>query len=698
MELVDASVGIGAVTYGIGAVAYLLLLGVLARRPRDLQSTMMLVGVAATLAWTSASAAYHWTAPFRPQVVAALEFFRSFAWIAFLASLVQPDFKISRRAPHGANLVPAIILIAGGLLALGALRAGPVLSEAESPNSIAGVALAVAGLFLTEVLFRNTPADERWRIKFLCLATGTMFAFDLFHYADANLFGRVDPALQQARGVVQALAAPMLAVAAARNRIWETNISFSRRIVLGSTTLIASGVYLFLAAGVGYLLREIHETRGSVVQIVFFVGAVAVMAMVLFSGTYWAHAKIFINKHFYRHKYDWREEWLRFMQTLSSGQSAASLEERCIKSIADIVESPGGAMCLFDGQRYTHVCSWNVPDPSLAERDAGAVAHFLIENPTVINLLEVPEGSAAYNAAKVPAVLRNHKRAWLVIPLWHRDLVGFVILARPRAPVTLGWEDYDLLNVVGRQVASYLAEQKATEALEAAREFEIFNRRFAFVIHDVKNLVSQLSVLASNFEKYGDRKEFHDDAVATLKDASKKMERLVDRIHAFKGVQPAGEPLLLEPLIRRIIATGSGNAANVLFEVEASDLAVSVEGDRLEAVIGHLVQNAVDAVGGQGTVKVGLKLQQDGDFATVEVTDNGPGMNRDFIRRDLFKPFQSTKKKGMGIGAYQCREYARELGGNLEAISAPGRGTTMRMTLPVIRAGRPVTAPSGEHA
>lgn len=694
METTGAAAGIGTITYGIGALAYVVLLGLLGRRPKDLPGALILVGIATTLAWTGLAAAYYWGAALSPQLIAAFELLRFFAWIAFLASLVDSGFKVLGWRLGGTYVVPVAILVIGGLLTVGGLvmRPGPILSEAVNPSAIVGLALAVVGLFLTEILYRSTPAEERWRIKFLCLALGTIFACDLFHYADAELFGEVDPALQQARGAVQALVAPMLAIAAARNLLWKTNISLSRQMVVGSTTLIASGLYLSLAAGVGYLLREIHETRGPVVQIIFFVGAVAVLAIVLFSGTYWAHAKLFINKHFYKHKYDWREEWLRFMQTLSTGQSAAPLEERCIKSVADIVESPGGAMWLVDGERYWHACSWNFQDPALSDRDAAAVAECLMRAQTVIDLRGTAEGSETYEGASIPAALKAVKRAWLVIPLWHRRLVGFVILARPRAPITLGWEDYDLLNVVGRQVASYLAEHKALEALEDAREFDIFSRRFAFVIHDVKNLVSQLSVLGSNFEKHGHRKEFRDDVVATLNDASDKMKRLMDRIHAFKGAEPANEPLFLEPLIRRIVAGHPGVPADLLLESGGPGLAVSAEGDRLEAVIGHLVQNAAEAVGGTGKVTIALK--RDGAFATIDVIDNGPGMDRDFIRRDLFKPFQSTKNAGMGLGAYQCREYARELGGNLEAISAPGQGTTMRITLPVIDAPAQRAAPS----
>ncbi|MFQ5773779.1 MAG: XrtA/PEP-CTERM system histidine kinase PrsK [Kiloniellaceae bacterium] len=674
---------IGTVTYAIGALAFVLLALLLINRTRGLQGALILIAVVTTGAWTGASAAYYWTMWDWPRVIAALEIARFLAWIAFLGSLFYSGSSDRERAAQLRYLAPAVVLVVATLGAIAILPAGPILPGTLTPNSVLALALAVVGMFLTEILFRNTPPDERWQIKFLCLATGTIFTYDLFLYADATLFGRVDPVLLEARGAVQALAAPLLAVAAARKEIWQTNISISRQVVLGSSTLIASGLYLSLAAAVGFVLREIDEAGGPVVQVIFFVGALAVLAIVLSSGAYWAHAKNFVNKHFYKQKYDWREEWLRFMHTISAGQSAAPLEERCVKAIADIVESPGGVMWLVNDDRCEHACSWNFTVPDLSEQSAHAFARSLGPDQSVIDLEHAIAGTGLHGTVAIPDALRSAKRAWLIVPLWHRSLVGLVVLARPRAPRTLEWEDYDLLDVVGRQTASYLAEQKAVEALEQAREFEIFNRRFAFVIHDVKNLVSQLSVLGLNFEKHGHRKAFRDDVVATINDAAKKMKQLMERIHALEPNQPAKEAQLLEPLIRRVITAQKGSQARVVLDGEGCDLAVLGDRDRLEAVIGHLLRNAIEAVDGTGTVRIGLR--RNGRFAVVDVADEGPGMDRDFIRRELFKPFQSTKKEGMGIGAYQCREYARELGGNLEAISAPGEGTIMRITLPIAK-------------
>ena len=676
---------LGNVSFAIGAVAFAVLLGALALKARNAAAGFALLGLFATTVWTAVSAAFYADLSIGVRSVASLELLRSLAWLAFLASLLLRNSHLKRFEGVSPWVVALGAAVPCAALAVLPLWVAPIVA-AEGPtlNPFLGLLIAIAGLLMTEILYRNTLPGERWKIKFLCISTGMLFAYDLCLYADAALFRTVDPGLQEARGAVQALSVPLVAAAAARADLWDTRLLLSRRVVTGSVTMIASGVYLFLAAVAGYWLRAVDGQRGDFIQTVFLVGALAVLAVGLFSGTYWAHVRMFVNRHFFRHKYDWREEWLRFMATLASTRDAP-LEERCIKAIADIVESPGGVMMLMEEGHGNRIANWNFDVPELTLERARRYGVTLKEAQAVIDLEQLRAGVDVPGGTDVPSELLTAKRAWVVVPLWHRRLVGIVLLEQARAPRGLDWEDYDLLGVAGRQAASYLAEQRAQEALEEAREFEIFNRRFAFVVHDVKNLVSQLSILGSNFEKFGHRQEFRDDVVHTLRDAATKMNRLMERINAFQIGETPKARLALQPIVQRIVAARQGRNGGLTMECDPAELTVFGDAERLEALIEHLVENAVEAVQGQGQGQgsVTISLRNDGRYAVLDVTDDGPGMARDFVQRELFKPFQSTKKRGMGIGAYQCREYAREFGGNLEAISKPGEGTTMRVTLPV---------------
>jgi putative PEP-CTERM system histidine kinase len=671
------------VSYLIGSVAFLLLaLPIWKHWNRQWQGGLLLLASVTTLGWTAAVAGHIgigslWV-PAR--VAAALELLRSLAWIGFLISLIYSRRQTGSGTTGVARrlLVPAAVLVIG-LAATLLWPAGPRFYPLTVPP-LFGILLAIGGILLTETLFRNSTADERWHVKFICLATGIVFAYDLLFHANTVLFGGIDLVLFQARGAIQALVAVLLAVSAVRNRMWQSNISLSRQVVLRSTTFVASGIYLILMAAISYGLRDIDHLRGPVIQVVFFVGAIAVLLVVLFSGTSRAYLKVLVNKHFFKDKYDWRDEWLRFMQTLSATQEATSLEQRAITAIANVVESPGGAMWLHDGKRYTLVSHWNLADLDFELGEDDPLPVFLNETGMVTDLDEARAGSEPYETITIPEALAMHPRAWLLVPLLHRSLLGFVVLARPRAPKALGWEDYDLLKTIGRQTASYVAERQTAEALDEARQFELFNRRFAFVVHDMKNLLSQLSLVSSNFQRFGDNQEFRKDVVQTLGDASAKIKRILERLNMPRHEVARDSISTVAPLLERLMEKKKSEVATLRFHCEAPDATVFGDSDGLETILDHLIQNALDAVEPEGAVDVALK--RNGGEVVIEVIDDGPGMEKDFVRNELFKPFHSTKSHGMGIGAYQCRTYARDLGGDLQVMSEPGRGTTMRMTLP----------------
>lgn len=680
--MIDTETLIGAVTYTAGAVAFALLtIPLLASWRGRLQGGLLILACGATLAWTGLAAYGYWRGHAWVPAINLLEVGRTLSWIAFLWIMLDTG-----AGPRGGLLKTRTVVILGAPIVLVILASAVLDPLAENagalgPQLFVRLLLAVAGLVLTETLFRNTPQDQRWHIKFLCLATGGMFAYDLFLYADAMLFRQLDGDLVQARGVIQVLVAPLLAVSSVRNRMWRSDIALSRQIVLHTTALIGSGGYLFLMAAAGFYLRQMGGHWGPVFQAMFLAGAVGMLLVVLFSGTVRSYLRVFIDKHFFRDRYDYRTEWLRFMQTVASGQDSAALEERVVKAVADIVDSPGGAMWLCDVDRYVPAASWNLTFPVFEEPVDGALAGFMSRTRWVVDLDEVVEKSEKYEGLTVPEPLRAYKRAWLIVPLWHHSLTGFIVLARPRAPHALVWEDFDLLKTVGRQTASYVAEQAAARALTEARQFENFNRRFAFVVHDIKNLASQLALVPANFAKHADNPAFRDDTMETLKNAVSKMKHLVDRINATQISSGSGR-VRLAPLVAAVVASRESGAATLTFQAEDDRLVVPGDRERLEHVVDHLIQNAIEAVGDDG--KVSVSLARDGDFAVVEITDDGPGMDADFVRDELFRPFRSTKEGGMGIGVFQCREYTRELGGHLDAVSSPGEGTTMRMVLPAV--------------
>jgi putative PEP-CTERM system histidine kinase len=474
----------------------------------------------------------------------------------------------------------------------------------------------------------------------------------------------------------------LLAVSAARNPTWSLDISVSRQFVLHSTTLLAAAAYLLVMATAGYYIRFFGGTWGGLLQVSFLFGAGVLLVLTLFSGTLRARAKIFLSKHFFSYRYDYREEWLRFTATLSKSDPGARVNERCIEALAQLVESRGGALWMRQETGvFERIAQWNLPAIDASESGDGSLVHFLEKRQWVVDLDAYKRSAELYEGLEVPAWLSAVPAAWLVVPLAMRDKVeGFVVLARSRARIAVNWEISDLLRTAGCQAVTYVAQAQAAEALARAKQFESFNKMSAFVVHDLKNLVAQLSLLLRNAQKHKHNPAFQDDMLDTIESSVSKMNRILMQLRSGGLPVERPAPVRLDEIVARAVASKSAYRPEPSLHVVDEDLWVTANAERLERVVGHLVQNAVEATPADG--KVDVRVSREGADAIVEVRDTGKGMSDEFMRNTLFKPFESTKRTGMGIGTYESREYIRELGGRMEVSSQSGHGSRFVIVLP----------------
>ncbi len=544
------------------------------------------------------------------------------------------------------------------------------------------LASALAGIALIEQLYRNATDTRRWAIKYFCLGLGALFAYDFYLYSEGLLFSHLDPQVWAARGIANALVVPLLAVSAARNPQWSLNVHVSRRMVFHTATLMGAGIYLLLMAAAGYYIRYFGGSWGGVLQSVFLFGALVILAVVVFSGAMRARLKVFLSKHFFSYKYDYREEWLQFTRTLSEGEPTA-VRERALRAVAGLVDSPGAALFLAqDDGAFAFAGHWNLALPPESLPADHPLCRFLRERQWVIHLDEYARFPDRYGDLVLPSWLESRKDVWLVVPLMvHEDLIGFMALARPRSERGFNWEDSDLLKTAGRQAAAHLAQAAALDALAQARQFEAFNRFSAFVVHDLKNVVAQLSLMLKNAEKHKHNPEFQEDMLATVDHAVQKMSRLLTQLRAGYQTAQGAALVNLRELLGQVVAEKSAYRPRPRFEAEGAEAWVLAERERLARVLGHLVQNAIEATPETGSVEVRLGVQ--GPNAVITVRDTGRGMDEGFVRTQLFRPFSSTKAAGMGVGAYECREYVRELKGDIQVDSRPGAGSTFTVSLPL---------------
>lgn len=568
-------------------------------------------------------------------------------------------------------------------------------------HSFTGLLLSLLGLVNVEQMIRNTPAAGSRATKFLAVGIGGQVAFDLFLFSQAQLLGSLDLEAWELRGFVVAALMPLVDIGIRRRAQELPTLFVSRQVVFYTTAFLSVGIYLMVMALGGYYVRLHGGTWGEPLRLLFFVGAGVVLALLLLSPTMWRRWRVFVSKHFYRNKYDYRVEWLRFIDTLSAAESGDA-RVTSIRAIAQIFESPGGLLFLRQegGDRFEVAACWFEAGPQ--DRSIPALAasedlpRFLADRQWVVDLQEYRQKPALYRNIDLPAWLSAEAEGWRIInPLFELDrLVGFLVLQSPPDPFQMTFEDRDLLRTAGRHVATLLAQQAADRKLVESRQFDAFNRFGAFVMHDLKNSVAQLQLLVDNASRHRGNPEFMDDAIETIGNTAARMTRLIEQLQSRDSTS-ANRPVELASLLDAVSRRSVGRPPGLRYENESAITAagrecVLADAERLGAVIEHVIRNAQEAAGPGGNVSLGMRVES--GTAIITVRDDGPGMDAAFIRDRLFRPFDSTKgSKGMGVGAYQVREYVRQIGGAVEVQSIPGQGTAFLITLPLCQTTSPAS-------
>lgn len=667
---------IGAISYATVGVLYslLTLLLLLVWRRRALGG-LVLIACATSAVWGAVLAAEKFLSFDTVTLVFSIEVLRGGTWLTFIAVLAH-RIGVSRFMTHAAVALWIGVLLVGLLL----LKTGGAQYDIRSFLIPGGLAISLAGLVLIEQLYRNTRPEGRAGMTALVIGLGGLFVYELFLYSQGMLIGAFDPTAWHARGLVNILFVPMIAVIARRKPELDMKIFVSRHVVFYSSTLVAVGLYLVLMSVGGYVLIIYGGTWGGLARIVFFVGAILVLVSLLFSSSLRARFRVFLSKHFFQNKYDYRGEWLRLVALLSEIE-ASSAGSVAIKALAQIVNSPSGLAWMLDETR----CSYDVVEtienrtllPSIAADSP--LIEFVRRDGWLIDLAEYRATPDLYGTLELPDWLERDAEAWLIVPLMmNKELVGLLLLDKATGVKKLNYEDRDLLKTVGNHVAVHLVQERSDDLLAEARQFEAYNRLTAFLMHDLNNLVAQQSLIVKNAEKHRRDPEFVDDAITTIANSVDKMKGVLAQLRRRENGSFA-KPTQLRFVVSAAVDRCSGVAPVPELRLNNVDSSISVNADELTMVIVHVIKNAQDATPEDGCVVVALSRNDDN--VEVSISDTGTGMSEEFVRRRLFRPFDSTKgSKGMGIGVYQAREYIEKIGGQLTVSSAEGEGTTFTLS------------------
>jgi len=599
---------------------------------------------------------------------------RDAGWIVLLVVLIRSGashHKLWRRLAAAAAVVIATDLVFNLFSLDLATGLGLRLNSAATR-----MAVCALGLMLVENLLRNSGRDQLWGFKLLGISLGLSFGFNLFLEIPPLFGNNQEGSMALAQPLIYLAVLPLFVVAAIRLPTMALKVHSSRRVVFHSAALAATGVLLESSALAAFYVRNYGGTIGTVLSLVLVFSCLAAAMTAAASATFRSRVQRFINENFFSYKYDYRAEWARFIRSLSA-RDEDSVSIQVLRTLADLLDCPGGLLFVWreNWGRYMPGAQYSVEaDPAPIEPQDPMLAPFHEER---AGFLEI----GAANTDPAAMLWRGHYGfGWLVVPLRYRSrLVGVAVLTAPRAWRRLDWEDCNLISLAAAQLAIYLVHDDTARALADARLMEEFNRRTAFIVHDMKNAIGQLSLVAQNAGRFGEDPRFRQDMVVSIRRSVDQLQELLARLRGKPAPAPQAASMDLRRWLAEFVEEKKALGLPVALRAGSGDSAeTEIDQGALRNVLNHVVDNALEAAPGS-EVEIGLDKQ--GAAHRISVQDKGKGMAPTYLSDELFRPLRSAKG-GFGIGAFQARQTMRELDGDLQVLSKVGDGTTVQLTLP----------------
>ncbi len=561
------------------------------------------------------------------------------------------------------------------------LMLGAIVSQAGDLSIWVNLLLGLLGIITAEQVFRNTLDQQKQAITFLCIGASLFFAFDVLVYSNALLFSKLDQNFAELRPIVNLAAAICLVFATTRTQ-QSSRVSISRSVVFYSASLVVAGVFLLIMAAVAYYVTLFGGDWSAILRATLLGVAILVLGVVFASPRWRASLRVFINKNFFMHKYDYRTEWLNLINILSQPSQEKDEKTIAMEAACAVFHADHARLWLKVDNQYQLVASTHDSEENLPSIAADSDICEILASEWVFH----PSSKTRFNANNnlaLPEWTDSIQNLWIIAPLIAQQrLLGFIMLDKQDYKIPLTWEDLDVLRTVGRQLGSYLALNSAAEQLAQSKQFDTYNKLTAFIMHDLKNLIAQQALVVENAKKHKENPAFVEDAIRTIENSVERMSKLLGKMQQ-RGPSKVRSLELQKILLESVNKCRDKKPAPSL-RLNDEPLWVAGDRDHLVMILAHVIKNAQEATPTNGFVDV--FTSRDREFAIITVEDNGQGMSDKFIKNRLFQPFDTTKSgQGMGIGVYQTREYIRNLGGDVQVESAEGIGTTFTISMPIVQ-------------
>lgn len=539
-------------------------------------------------------------------------------------------------------------------------------------------------LLLSEQVFRNGAIESRVTTRPLFIAIWLWLSAYIYQTGYTFLIGEYEPNFYRFSGFYDLVAAGIMLVGSSRTT-HEQSFMMTRESAFYGSSLTLSSIALILMSIVNYSVSAANVTWLNGLTMFLIVSTIVGTLFLIISTSARSQIRVIINKSFFGGKYDYRKIWLSLINRLSFSDQTNKFHEISLASLAEIFNADGGALWVQQQpQEFSLAHSENVEIEEHAK-------NILLQEPYILPMLEkdwiyTPSTNKNADAAKynhlLPSWLINLPNVWIVAPLLvAEELVGFFVLTSNKKGTSFIWEDLDVARAAGRQIASYIVRHQSAEKLAESKQFDTYNQLTAFIMHDLKNLIAQQALVVKNASKHKDNPAFIEDMIRTIDNSVQRMNALLQRLKRTEDSSPLRTADLKKVLLETIRNSTDRQPIPTLRN-QHFELSIQADVEQLTMVLMHLVRNAQDATANDGFIDIDI-TQASNKNIVVSIEDNGAGMSQDFIKNRLFKPFESTKSSmGMGIGAYQARNFVRAMGGDITVESQIDIGTKVTVILP----------------
>lgn len=549
--------------------------------------------------------------------------------------------------------------------------------------------IMVFSLAQMENTLRSSSGAKRWQIKYVIFSTGAILAFFIYLASQKLLISTINILNIPLTSSVIIISTTIMAFFIIKNRLFDTDIFISRYIIYNSVTIMVAGIYLISVGIISYGIRYFNIPLSYFLITLFVFVSVLALVIILFTATLRRRVQLFINRHFYKHKYEFRDKWMETTERLSSKMTIEEIQSTLIDMISETMGAKTLHLYLYDtiSGSYSAASKGLAPEFKKIKKSHILITHiktytqpFLIKE--LKDRITKPQQSAALDA------LIGATGAVLCAPLSaNQDIVGFILQGEDQSGEPYRQDDFEILKAITTQAAVQINNIKLTKELMDDKEMETFHRMSTFIMHDLKNLTNSLFLLNQNAKINIGNPEFQQDAIKTIENTITRMKGLIERllpasVDSEIKKEQVDMKSLVNSAIKKIPLTENKNVIIITTDMEHIALPLlNIDTDAMEMVFLNIFTNAYESIKEKGKITVSAFINE--DSVELKISDNGVGMSKEFIETSLFKPFKTTKKQGFGIGLFQCKSIIEAHGGNIDIESEEGKGTIFTVRLPI---------------